>query len=153
VGVSVVACEQQTYAIVDPEWLQISCLAVMSLCLHFLSRSLPIIQDVLLPGESTTLTLSVYVDDPSAAILNTGPRRIEAFLVLHALLGKNYFITISGEYGKHSGQTVPIGSLADFQSILALLTHWLTWFACLGRYGRPRDCYLREMQSMHLAKL
>jgi phosphatidylinositol-bisphosphatase len=54
---------------------------------------------VLLPRESTTLTLSVYVDDTSAAIFNTGPRRIGTFLVLHALLGKNYFISISGEYG------------------------------------------------------
>ncbi|KAG2754311.1 DNase I-like protein [Suillus brevipes Sb2] len=53
---------------------------------------------VLRPGESSTTTVTVFVDNPSASRLNLAPPRLDFTLILHTALGKDYFISVTGEY-------------------------------------------------------
>lgn len=53
---------------------------------------------VVTPGKSCEINLSVYVDKKSAANLNSGEDKIEDILVLHLHGGKDFFISVSGNY-------------------------------------------------------
>lgn len=44
------------------------------------------------------ISLDVYVNKDSVTILNSGEDKIEDILVLHLDRGKDYFLTISGNY-------------------------------------------------------
>ncbi|XP_036380907.1 inositol polyphosphate 5-phosphatase OCRL-like isoform X2 [Megalops cyprinoides] len=50
------------------------------------------------PNESLEICLEVYVSKDSVTLLNSGEDSIEDILVLHLDRGKDYFITISGNY-------------------------------------------------------
>ncbi|XP_038555041.1 inositol polyphosphate 5-phosphatase OCRL isoform X1 [Micropterus salmoides] len=50
------------------------------------------------PGETLEIYLEVYVSKDSVTLLNSGEDSIEDILVLHLDRGKDYFITISGNY-------------------------------------------------------
>ena len=57
--------------------------------------------DSLLPlpsAETLEIYLEVYVSKDSVTLLNSGEDSIEDILVLHLDRGKDYFITISGNY-------------------------------------------------------
>ncbi|KAJ3502590.1 hypothetical protein NLJ89_g8815 [Agrocybe chaxingu] len=66
---------------IHPEWLQIHPMA-----------------GVLLPDEVTEIILRAYVDDATASILNLRPKDLSGTLILHTVLGKDHFISVSGEY-------------------------------------------------------
>lgn len=51
-----------------------------------------------LPDETLEIFLDVYVSKDSVTLLNSGEDAIEDILVLHLDRGKDYFITISGNY-------------------------------------------------------
>ncbi|OCH94661.1 DNase I-like protein [Obba rivulosa] len=53
---------------------------------------------LILPGEATSVTISAFVDNTTAAQLNVGPSRLEDTLILHTALGKDHFILVTGEY-------------------------------------------------------
>ncbi|KAJ3485089.1 hypothetical protein NLI96_g5200 [Meripilus lineatus] len=53
---------------------------------------------LVLPGESLSVTLSILVDNAVATRLNAGSGRMEDTLILHTSLGKDYFISVSGQY-------------------------------------------------------
>jgi phosphatidylinositol-bisphosphatase len=53
---------------------------------------------LLLPGETTSITVSTDIDDASAAQLNLGPSQIELTLILHIAFGKDHFIFVTGDY-------------------------------------------------------
>ncbi|KAF9484055.1 DNase I-like protein [Pholiota conissans] len=53
---------------------------------------------ILLPDEVITITLSVQIDKDIAAILNTRPKDLSATLILHTMMAKDHFISVSGEY-------------------------------------------------------
>ncbi|GJJ76969.1 inositol polyphosphate 5-phosphatase INPP5B/F [Entomortierella parvispora] len=53
---------------------------------------------MIMPGESAEIQVTVLVDNDSAPMLNTGKEQMEDILVLHLEHGKDYFITVSGEY-------------------------------------------------------
>ncbi|KAL0579195.1 hypothetical protein V5O48_002817 [Marasmius crinis-equi] len=53
---------------------------------------------LLLPNEAQEIVLSVLVDNHSAFNLNLGSRKLDCTLILHTLLGKDHFISVSGEY-------------------------------------------------------
>ncbi|KAL2077383.1 hypothetical protein ACEWY4_026887 [Coilia grayii] len=50
------------------------------------------------PNETLEIHLEVYVSKDSVTLLNSGEDKIEDILVLHLDRGKDYFITISGNY-------------------------------------------------------
>ncbi|XP_033106034.1 inositol polyphosphate 5-phosphatase OCRL-like [Anneissia japonica] len=51
-----------------------------------------------LPGDLVELTVRILVDKNTAAALNCGEDKIEDILVLHLENGKDYYITINGNY-------------------------------------------------------
>ncbi|KZV85961.1 DNase I-like protein [Exidia glandulosa HHB12029] len=53
---------------------------------------------IILPGESQQVQLTVHVTADNAVHLNSGKRRLEDTLVLHALRGKDHFIAVGGSY-------------------------------------------------------
>lgn len=55
-------------------------------------------QGVLLSNETIQVTVRAYIDNATALILNQGPRDLSATLILHTVLGKDRFISVSGEY-------------------------------------------------------
>lgn len=69
--------------------------------LHFLgvggAMLLPcVLSDI--SDETVEISLDVYVSKDSVTILNSGEDKIEDILVLHLDRGKDYFLTISGNY-------------------------------------------------------
>ncbi|KAF8152980.1 DNase I-like protein [Crassisporium funariophilum] len=66
---------------IHPEWLQIYPLT-----------------GILLPNEVTEILIRAYVDNPTALLLNQGPKDLSGTLILHTVLGKDHFISVSGEY-------------------------------------------------------
>jgi len=48
--------------------------------------------------EAIEISLEVYVSKDSVTLLNSGEDKIEDILVLHLDRGKDYFITVSGNY-------------------------------------------------------
>lgn len=55
-------------------------------------------EGVLDPNEKIEIFLEVYVSKDSVTLLNSGEDNIEDILVLHLDRGKDYFITVSGNY-------------------------------------------------------
>ncbi|XP_056625080.1 inositol polyphosphate 5-phosphatase OCRL isoform X1 [Triplophysa dalaica] len=55
-------------------------------------------EGVLDPNESMEIVFEVYVSKDSVTLLNSGEDKIEDILVLHLDRGKDYFITVSGNY-------------------------------------------------------
>ncbi|KAG1888407.1 DNase I-like protein [Suillus subluteus] len=53
---------------------------------------------LLRPGECSTTTVTVFVDNSSASQLNLAPPRLDFTLILHTALGKDHFISVTGEY-------------------------------------------------------
>ncbi|KAH8118813.1 DNase I-like protein [Phellopilus nigrolimitatus] len=53
---------------------------------------------VILPNESKSLSLTVFVDNESAPALNLGHEQLQHMLILHTQHGKDHFITVTGEY-------------------------------------------------------
>ncbi|KAG1888979.1 DNase I-like protein [Suillus fuscotomentosus] len=53
---------------------------------------------LLRPGESSTITVTVFVDNSPASRLNLLPPRLDFTLILHTALGKDHFISVTGEY-------------------------------------------------------
>ncbi|KDR77003.1 hypothetical protein GALMADRAFT_246188 [Galerina marginata CBS 339.88] len=53
---------------------------------------------ILLPGEVMEVLLRAYVDNKVASILNLQPNDLSGTLILHTVLGKDHFISVSGEY-------------------------------------------------------
>ena len=55
-------------------------------------------KSVITSEKSCKIKISVYIDKKSAALLNSGKDKIEDILVLHLHGGKDYFISVSGNY-------------------------------------------------------
>jgi len=55
-------------------------------------------QGVLLPNDIIQITVRAYIDNAMALVLNQRPRDLSATLILHTVLGKDHFISVSGEY-------------------------------------------------------
>uniref|UniRef100_A0A8C2EXU0 phosphoinositide 5-phosphatase n=1 Tax=Cyprinus carpio TaxID=7962 RepID=A0A8C2EXU0_CYPCA len=55
-------------------------------------------EGVLDPNETMEIFLEVYVSKDSVTLLNSGEDNIEDILVLHLDRGKDYFITVAGNY-------------------------------------------------------
>lgn len=53
---------------------------------------------LLRPKETVAVTTVVYVDDAAASKLNLRPPKLECTLILHTALGKDHFISVSGDY-------------------------------------------------------
>lgn len=51
-----------------------------------------------MPEEATDIILRAEVDNPTAAILNLRPKDLSGTLILRTVLGKDHFVSISGEY-------------------------------------------------------
>eukprot|EP00048_Salpingoeca_helianthica_P022785 m.20360 g.20360 ORF g.20360 m.20360 type:complete len:907 (+) comp7810_c0_seq1:39-2759(+) len=56
------------------------------------------LSDMIMPGASSEVSLSVIVDDRSACTLNSGKDKLEDILILHLENGRDLFITVSGTY-------------------------------------------------------
>lgn len=55
-------------------------------------------QGLLLPNEVAEITLTAFVDNAVASLLNRRPRDLSGTLILHTVMGKDHFILLSGEY-------------------------------------------------------
>ncbi|KIM41337.1 hypothetical protein M413DRAFT_146739 [Hebeloma cylindrosporum] len=53
---------------------------------------------ILLPDEVVEISMVAYVDNAIASILNLRPKDLSGTLILHTILGKDHFISVSGEY-------------------------------------------------------
>jgi phosphatidylinositol-bisphosphatase len=53
---------------------------------------------LLRPGESSTITVTVFIDNSSASRLNLAPPHLDFTLIIHTALGKDHFISVTGEY-------------------------------------------------------
>lgn len=53
---------------------------------------------LLLPNEIADITLTAFVDNTVASLLNRRPRDLSGTLILHTVMGKDHFILVSGEY-------------------------------------------------------
>ncbi|KJE90079.1 inositol 5-phosphatase 4, variant 3 [Capsaspora owczarzaki ATCC 30864] len=53
---------------------------------------------MIVPGEKATVELMLMVDATTAASLNTGEERLEDILILHLENGKDYFVSITGNF-------------------------------------------------------
>ncbi|KJA23929.1 hypothetical protein HYPSUDRAFT_136984 [Hypholoma sublateritium FD-334 SS-4] len=53
---------------------------------------------VLLPNETTNIVLMAQIDNKVASILNLRPKDLSGNLILHTVMGKDSFISVSGEY-------------------------------------------------------
>jgi len=53
---------------------------------------------LLLPNEVAEITLTGFVDNAVASLLNRRPRDLSGTLILHTVMGKDHFILLSGEY-------------------------------------------------------
>ena len=51
-----------------------------------------------LPGERVAITLTLMVDHLTVGPLNTGAEKLEDIVILHLEHGKDYFISVSGDY-------------------------------------------------------
>lgn len=67
-------------------------------CLYFIELFMIFMQGLLLSNETIEITVRAYIDNAMALILNQGPRDLSATLILHTVLGKDHFISVSGEY-------------------------------------------------------
>ncbi|KAG2159338.1 DNase I-like protein [Suillus bovinus] len=70
--------------------------AEQSICPQWLGIE-PVV-GLLRPGESSAITVTVFVDNSSASRLNLAPPRLDFTLILHTALGKDHFISVTGEY-------------------------------------------------------
>jgi len=70
-------------------------------------------QGVLLAEEETEITFRVVVNQDNAVSLNSGPRELDGTLILHTLLGKDHFITLTGEYREWSPVCVHAQHFSD----------------------------------------
>jgi len=55
-------------------------------------------QGVLLAEEEIEITFRALVNQDNAVTLNASPRDLDSTLILHTLLGKDHFISVTGEY-------------------------------------------------------
>lgn len=89
----------------DPSWLNIEPMTVRSIHIcHRYSLTKPrhrFVQGFLLPGEQCDLSFTVFVSRSNAQDLNVRRETLDSTLILHTLLGKDHFISLSGQYGKH----------------------------------------------------
>ncbi|KII91616.1 hypothetical protein PLICRDRAFT_514320 [Plicaturopsis crispa FD-325 SS-3] len=53
---------------------------------------------LLLPGETASINITIYVDNDAAARLNLTSPKMDTTLILHTALGKDHFISITGHY-------------------------------------------------------
>jgi len=53
---------------------------------------------LLLPGETTSVSLTAVLDDNVVGRLNEGTARLDDTLILHTLLGQDHFISITAQY-------------------------------------------------------
>lgn len=67
-------------------------------CPSILLLTCPLVPLCLPTDETLEIYLEVYVSKDSVTLLNSGQDAIEDILVLHLDRGKDYFITISGNY-------------------------------------------------------
>jgi len=57
------------------------------------------LQGFLLPGEETTLRLTIFVSPAIAAPLNLRQQSLSTLLIVHTLFGQDLFLAVGGEYG------------------------------------------------------
>lgn len=53
---------------------------------------------MILPNNAVTVTLTAYVDTPSAAILNLTPSKLRDTLIVHTQRGRDHFVELIGEF-------------------------------------------------------
>ena len=68
-----------------------------------------------MPGDVATITMTIHVTSKTAPRLNTGTRKLEDTLILHAMRGKDYFVAVSGNYRTSNSQNF---SLYAYTSLL-----------------------------------
>jgi len=78
------------------------------------------------PGESTVVKLSVLINNRWAHEFNFGHEKLEDILIMHLQEGKDYYITISGNY-----------LASSFGSSLEYLVSFVTPIRLVGRCSTP----------------
>jgi len=77
---------------------------------------------MLLPGDKTLISITVLVDNRTAPSLNKGTEHLDDILVLHLVNGKDFFISLSGNFMKTCFGT-PLETLVKLTGPLRLPSH------------------------------
>ncbi|KAG8216106.1 hypothetical protein J3R82DRAFT_8109 [Butyriboletus roseoflavus] len=88
------------YVVIAPSWLRIERMV-----------------GLLRPHETTTILLSVYIDNDWAATLNLGSPTLQYTLILHTALGRDDFLTVSGYYQRLTRLDGPIRKLKSPEDV------------------------------------
>ena len=78
-------------------------------------------QGVLLPEQSAEITFTAYVDNDIAGKLNRQPNDLGGTLILHTLLGKDHFISISAEYGEFISRSSGVSTILNISTRIYVL--------------------------------
>jgi hypothetical protein len=85
------------------------------------------------------ISLVAYVDNAIASILNFRPKDLSGTLILHTILGKDHFISVSGEYRESflliSDQIFRGSTQSSGQNTLALPINYRTLIASEAQSG------------------
>ncbi|KAF9969027.1 hypothetical protein BGZ73_008817, partial [Actinomortierella ambigua] len=65
-------------------------------CKHWVWANPPL--GLVMPGQKTSIHITVMVDNETAPMLNRGRDQLDDILILHMEYGKDYFISVSGNY-------------------------------------------------------
>ncbi len=84
--------------ILDPSWLRIEPMTVCVLFDHPACSIQLVAQGIIPPNGIAEITFTVFVDNSTAPKLNREEKVVKSTVILHSLLGKDQFISITGEY-------------------------------------------------------
>lgn len=68
------------------------------MCTKHLSVIHPVVQGVILPNGIVEINFTIFIDNTEAAKLNLAEKVVKNTVILHSMLGKDHFISITGEY-------------------------------------------------------
>lgn len=68
------------------------------MCTEDLSVAHPIAQGIVLPNGIVEINFTIFIDNSAAAELNLAEKTVKSTVILHSILGKDHFISITGEF-------------------------------------------------------
>ena len=68
------------------------------MCAEHLSVVYHVVQGIVLPNGIVEISFTIFIDNSAAAKLNLAEKIVKSTVILHTMLGKDHFISITGEY-------------------------------------------------------
>lgn len=125
----------------DPSWLHIE---PMTVCMLFVCPAYATqldVQGIIPPNGIAEITFTVFVDKSTAPKLNREEKVVKSTVILHSLLGKDQFISITGEYRTSFFHL-------DRNNVIDVLVEYTCFATSLERLTRLTDS-ARALKSPH----